>query len=242
MTEATTEDTRLIGDPSQEALDFLGSVRIGSQVTALRPDYRAFVLVAEGLAPGEPDAWSEALLSGAESAAAPLDSPHVADWAEAFKAFGAKPQRTRPSVAALLRRVPELPRVDRLTDAYNAISVRHGIPLGGEDIDTYVGPLRLDRATGDEPFETTASGEPVIEHPEPGEVVWRDDAGVTCRRWNWRQCTRTRLTTGTTRAVFVFDALGSLSDAELAAAGEEFTAALLDGNPGVRIASRTVRS
>jgi DNA/RNA-binding domain of Phe-tRNA-synthetase-like protein len=240
--EATTDDVRTDGDPSPEALDFLGSVRIGSQVTALRPDYRAFVLVAEGLRPGDPDGWSEALLSGAESDAAAADSPHVLDWAEAFRAFGAKPQRTRPSVTALLRRVPELPRVDRLTDAYNAISVRWGIPIGGEDLDAYAGPLRLERATGDEPFETTASGEPVVEHPEPGEVVWRDDAGVTCRRWNWRQCTRTRLTTATTRAVFVFDALGSLPDADLDAAAAAFTAALAEGSPGVRTAARVVGS
>ena len=235
MTEATTR-----GDLTPPAVDFLAAVRIEPEVTALRPDYRAFVLVAEGLRPGGPDGWSEALLAGAESAAAAADAPHVLDWAEAFRAFGAKPQRTRPSVAALLRRVPELPRVDRLTDAYNAVSVRFGIPIGGEDLDAYRGALRLARARGDEPFETTASGEPVVEHPEPGEVVWRDDAGVTCRRWNWRQCTRTRLTTSTTRAVFVFDALGSLPDAELAAAGEAFSTALAEGNPGVRLASRVL--
>jgi len=235
VTEGNARD-----DLSPPARDFLAAVRIEPEVTALRPDYRAFVLVAEGLRPGEPDGWSEALLTGAESAAAAADGPHVLDWAEAFRAFGAKPQRTRPSVAALLRRMPELPRVDRLTDAYNAVSVRYGIPIGGEDLDAYRGALRLARASGDEPFETTAAGEPVVEHPEPGEVVWRDDAGVTCRRWNWRQCTRTRLTTSTTRAVFVLDALGSLPDAELAAAGEAFGTALAEGNPGVRMASRVV--
>ena len=235
MTEVTTR-----GELTPPALDFLRTVRIEPEVTALRPDYRALVLVAEGLRPGEPDGWSEALLAGAESAAAAADAPHVLDWAEAFRAFGAKPQRTRPSVAALLRRVPGLPRVDRLTDAYNAVSVRFGIPVGGEDLDAYRGALRLVRAGGDEPFGTTASGGPVVEHPEPGEVVWRDDDGVTCRRWNWRQCTRTRLTTSTTRAVFLFDALGSLPDGELAAVDEAFTAALLDGNPDVRLASRVV--
>ena len=41
-----------------------------------------------------------------------------------------------------------------------------------------------------------------------GEIVWRDDAGVTCRRWNWRQCVRTRLTEATTEALFIIDGLG----------------------------------
>jgi len=216
---------------------WLAAARIDPAVPALRPDYRALLVAADGLRPGPSDKWSEALLVDAERHAPPLGHPHVAAWADAFRAFGAKPQRTRPSLAALLRR-DGLPRIDRLTDAYNAISVRYAVPLGGEDLDAYVGPLRLTRAAGDEPFETVAAGEPVVETPEPGEVVWRDDAGVTCRRWNWRQCTRTRLTTSTARAVFVLDALGPMDDAALAAAGDALAEALRAGSPGVRIERR----
>jgi len=102
------------------------------------------------------------------------------------------------------------------------------VPAGGEDLDGYSGPLRLTRADGSEAFDTIADGEPVTEHPEPGEVIWRDDAGVTCRRWNWRQCVRTRLSPSTTRAVFIFDALETLGDDELAAVGDELVAALGD--------------
>jgi len=220
--------------------DFLAAVRVVPQVRELRPDYRALLVVADGLRPGPSDDWSQSLLADAEAHPASLDDPHVLAWAEAFRAFGAKPQRTRPSVTALLRRVPGLPRVDRLTDAYNAISVRHAVPVGGEDLDAYAGTMRLVRAGGDEPFETTASGEPVVESPDPGEVVWRDDAGVTCRRWNWRQTTRTRLTTATTRAVFVLDALGPLSDGALVAAGDALMTALTAGSPHATVASRTV--
>jgi DNA/RNA-binding domain of Phe-tRNA-synthetase-like protein len=69
---------------------------------------------------------------------------------------------------------PGLPRIDRLTDIYNAMSVKHLLPIGGEDR----GPARLVRAAGDEPFDTIREGQPVTEHPEPGEVVWRD-VGLT---------------------------------------------------------------
>jgi DNA/RNA-binding domain of Phe-tRNA-synthetase-like protein len=223
-----------------DAHDFLAAVRIDDAVRALRPDYRAFLLAAENLVPGPPDDWSEGLLAAAEAQPVPLTDPHVLAWAQAFREFGAKPQRTRPGVTALLRRLPQLPRVDRLTDAYNAVSIRYGVPIGGEDLDAYVGTMRLTRAAGDEPFETTASGQPVVESPEPGEVVWRDDAGVTCRRWNWRQCTRTRLTGSTTRAVFVLDALGAMSDAALAAAGDALATALRAGSPHATVATRTV--
>ena len=50
-------------------------------------------------------------------------------------------------------------------------------------------------------------GAPVVESPEPGEVIWRDDLGVTCRRWNWRQGRRTAITATTTSAVFLLEGL-----------------------------------
>jgi DNA/RNA-binding domain of Phe-tRNA-synthetase-like protein len=117
-------------------------------------------------------------------------------------------ERTRNSLEALLRRSEAgLPRVNRLTDIYNAVSVLHQVPLGGEDLTRYRGAPWLIRATGEERFDTMAGGEAVIEHPEPGEVVWRDDEGVTCRRWNWRQGRRTQLTDDTTTALFILDVL-----------------------------------
>ena len=213
---------------------------IDPAVLDLRPDYLARLVVAEGLQPGPSDAASEEVLAAAEDAARslldgrpPEALVEVEQWREAYRAFGAKPQRTRPSVDALLRRVADgLPRVDRLTDVYNAVSIRHLLPLGGEDLDRYAGAPRLVRAGGDEPFETTSNGEAVIEHPEPGEVVWRDDLGVTCRRWNWRQCSRTRLTGSTTRALFVLDALGALGGDGLAAAEAELVEVLARLSPG----------
>lgn len=220
---------------------WLASAYVDPSVFALRPDYRALLILADGLVPGPSDGVTEKLLRAAEDGA-PADHQHVEAWREAFRAFGAKPQRTRPSVDALVRRAPQgLPRVDRLTDAYNAVSVLHAVPIGGEDVDRYRGPLRLVRATGDEPFDTMVDGEPAVEHPSPGEVVWRDDEGVTCRRWNWRQCVRTRLGPNTTKAVFILDALGPMSDAALAEAGSALVDALRATSPGVQMESRTLQ-
>jgi DNA/RNA-binding domain of Phe-tRNA-synthetase-like protein len=220
---------------------WLAAAYVEREVFALRPDYRALLILAEGLAPGPSDGVSEKMLRAAEEAA-PADHPHVEAWREAFRAFGAKPQRTRPSVDALLRRLPQgLPRVDRLTDAYNAISVLHAVPIGGEDVDRYRGPLRLVRATGEEPFDTIVDGQPAVERPSPGEVVWRDDDGVTCRRWNWRQCVRTRLGPTTIRAVFILDALGPMTGAALTEAGSALIDALHAISPGVRLETRTLQ-
>jgi DNA/RNA-binding domain of Phe-tRNA-synthetase-like protein len=232
------------GEVTSAAEEWLAAASIDPSVGALRPDYRALLIVAEGLLPGPGDAFSQELLAEAEAKASdPEQHPHIAEWREAFRAFGAKPKRTRPSVDALLRRAPEgLPRIDRLTDIYNAVSVTHVVPLGGEDLDHYTGPLRLTRAEGTEPFELMSAGEPVTENPRAGEVIWRDDQGVTCRRWNWRQCVRTRLTTATTRAVFILDALSAMEDPALEAAARALTDALHHISPEARTATRLLRA
>lgn len=133
-----------------------------------------------------------------------------------------------------------LPRVNALTDVYNAISVLHQIPLGGEDFNRYDGPARLLGATGEEPFDTTANGKTVIEHPEPGEVVWGDEVGVTCRRWNWRQGRRTGLTDTARTALFILDALAPVTDAELHATGDALAEALTGVGADVQVSRRLV--
>ena len=227
----------------------LEQAAVDDTVFALRPDYRALLLAVEGLEPGPSDAGTEQLLQQAESAAReellgrPVeDLPHVASWREAYRAFGAKPQRTRNSLEALLRRAETgLPRVNRLTDVYNAVSVLHQVPLGGEDLDRYTGPPRLVLATGEESFDTTSGGETVVERPDTGEVVWCDDAGVTCRRWNWRQARRTQLADSTTAALFILDALDPLTDDALGAAADALVAHLAELGPDVRVARRLLR-
>ena len=227
---------------------FLAGARVDDDVFALRPDYRALLLAVGGLVPGQSqqpgDEAGEELLQAAEAsardalAAGPVDQrPHVAAWREAYRAFGAKPSRTRNSLEALTRRAPGgLPRVNRLTDLYNAVSVLHQIPLGGEDLTRYQGSPRLIRATGTEPFDTVADGAEVIEHPEPGEVVWCDEAGVTCRRWNWRQGRRTQLRDDTTAALFILDALAPVTGQQLQAAADDLVTRLAQLGPEVRVA------
>jgi DNA/RNA-binding domain of Phe-tRNA-synthetase-like protein len=226
--------------------EWLAAAWVADEVWELRPDYAALLVVADGLCPGPSDDTSDAILAAATQKAreqlngrSPEGLPHLVQWRDAFRAFGAKPQRTRPSVEALLRRLhPGLPRIDRITDAYNAVSIARLIPVGGEDLANYKGPARLVRATGDEAFDTTASGQPVVEHPEPGEVVWRDDLGVTCRRWNWRQCVRTRITTETTTALFVLDGLAATGANGLRNAEAELTESLTRLSPQARFAAR----
>ncbi|SEG94632.1 B3/B4 domain-containing protein (DNA/RNA-binding domain of Phe-tRNA-synthetase) [Nonomuraea solani] len=209
----------------------LDDISVDDAVFALRPDFAVLIMTAHGLRNGPTDDRSRVWL--AEASAQEIQGDKIDAWKEAYKAFGAKPQRTRPSVDALTRRMP-LPEINQVVDAYNSISVKHALPIGGEDLDRYVGPARLVRAAGDEPSEEA------LGQPEPGEVIWRDDVGVTCRRWNWRQVVRTRLTEETTNAIFLLERLEPMSLEELKQAGEELADLLSELSPEVRIASRLV--
>ncbi|MET8162111.1 phenylalanine--tRNA ligase beta subunit-related protein [Sphaerisporangium sp. NPDC005289] len=217
----------------------IGAIWIDEAVTRLRPDFHVLAIGAYGLLNGPSDERSRGWLAEAAAGAVTPGHENILAWQDAYRAFGAKPQRTRPSVDALVRRMPP-PEINLVVDAYNAISIRHVLPIGGEDLAHYEGTARLVRASGEEPFDAVEKGETVIDHPEIGEVVWRDDRGVTCRRWNWRQCVRTRITEDTVDALFLLERLAPMSLEELAAAGEELSGLLREITPGVRVESRLV--
>lgn len=211
----------------------LNDIHIDQAVLDLRPDFAVLLVEAAGFVNGPSDDRSRKWLAKAAEKAAPLDDKKIESWRDAYRAFGAKPSRTRPSVDALIRRMP-LPEINLVVDAYNSISVRHTLPIGGEDLRRYEGPARLVRATGDE------KADEVLGDPEPGEVIWRDDAGVTCRRWNWRQGVRTRITEETADAIFILERLAPMTMEELATAGDELITLLHLISPDVRTSTRTI--
>ncbi|WP_030925394.1 B3/4 domain-containing protein [Streptomyces sp. NRRL B-24720] len=225
------------------------TLTVSDDVRTLAPGFTYLAVEARGLVNGESNEDSSALLDDATrrlvarlDGRAPHEDPHVAAWRDAYTTFGAKPSRTRNSAEALARRAltdAGLPRINMLVDLYNAISVAHLIPVGGEDTDRIQGAMRLVRSTGQEPFRTVAGGEEAVEHPEPGEVVWCDDEGVTCRRWNWRQGVRTRLTEESVNALFLLEALAPMTTGELEAAGTELAESLEKLSPGAQITVRT---
>lgn len=227
---------------------YLDSATVDPSIFDLRPDYRVLLIVIDNITPSPSDSDSESLLQEAETTARNLlankpvtELPHIASWREAYKAFGAKPNKTRNSLEALTRRVEAgLPRVNRLTDVYNAICVKHQIPLGGEDLDKYSGAPKLIRSTGKESFEANSQGGKVLENPDVGEVVWCDEEGVTCRRWNWRQGPRTALEEGTRRVLLILDVLDPVTNEKVSAAADELVEVLRRTSPGIVAARRLI--
>ncbi len=198
---------------SLSALDWIAQATVARQVTDRWPDYRVHLVACDAVDAAALAGLADTLIGQATAAARACrggDDAHVLRWQDAYRDFGIRPRVARSSVDALLRRAASdagLPRISVLVDLYNAISVLHRVPIGGEDLDRYDGPARLVLATGDEPFQTIAHGEAVTEYPDPGEPIWIDDTGITCRRWNWRQTTRTAIHASTHRVGFIIDTL-----------------------------------
>jgi len=202
---------------------------IAPEIHARNPDFHLLSIVVTGAQVTTPNLRElESVVAKAEQAAQnddPERDLHLAAWADAYRAFGARPNRTPCSATALLKRTRRqgLPRISPLVDAYNAVSVLYGLPIGGEDLDLYQGRPRLLVANGDEPFQTRKDGAEVTEHPDAGEIVWCDDVGVTCRRWNWRQGQRTLVSDETRSLWLLLEALGSMPPERLEAAGQDLT-------------------
>jgi len=214
------------------------SPHIAPEVFVLAPEFRALSIEARSLINGPTtDFTSEALSRACASPCAePWAEEHREAWRQVFRAFGAKPQRTPCSAEALLKRVQRdgvLSSVNAVVDLYNAVSLQFAVPVGGENAAAYAGPPQLVRAQGNEQFDTIQSGIAVRESPDPGEVVWRDSVGVTCRRWNWRQGVRTRIELATTHMWFILEALPPMPDAALHRAGDVLMEGLSHLSPRV---------
>ncbi len=127
-------------------------------------------------------------------------NPVIAVWREAFQKFKTK-KGARSSIEALLKRVKNdnhISAINPLVDIYNSISLRYGLPCGGEDMDAFEGDIRLTKAVGNEQFIPLGSCENAP--PYEGEIVYKDDKGAICRCWNWREAQRTMLTENTRNA------------------------------------------
>ena len=134
--------------------------------------------------------------------------PEIQAWRRAFGRMGLKPTQYRCASEALLRRFRKedaLPRLHPLVDVCNAISLAFAIPVAAFDVAGIDGDLVVRRAVGDEDY-LTFSGE--HESPEPGEVIFADDARqVHARRWSNRQSGRSAVAAPTTSALIVAEAM-----------------------------------
>lgn len=149
------------------------------------------------------------------------ENPVIRTWRDAFQKFKTK-KGARCSIEAMLKRISKgnsIGTINPLVDIYNGISLKYGVPVGGEDIDKFDGDNRLTIAEGGEEFITYGSDK--SEPPYEGEVVYKDNAGAICRCFNWRESVRTMLSEETTNAFMCIETVVGEKDDVLDAALDE---------------------
>jgi DNA/RNA-binding domain of Phe-tRNA-synthetase-like protein len=168
--------------------------------------------------------------------------PSLAAWRRAFTAFGVEPTRYRSAAEALLRRLTkhgDVPSLGLLVDLGNLVSIRHALPVAVLDLRAIVGGITVRLAVGEETFTDLGSGE--TQRPEPGEVIFVDDAGhVAARRWSWRQSAESATRPDTTDVLLTVEGHHEQAPEDVAAAVSDLSGLLGAHAPGAAVRSQVL--
>lgn len=172
-----------------ETFDIFPHLEIGVVVLRGIDNTRAAAETAAGLAQA-----CEAL--GKRLAAAGGTLPEIQTFADGMKKFVRK-KGCRASLDAMARRIAKgdtVGSINPAVDLYNTICLTHLFTCGGENLARIEGDMVLGLAAGTEPF--VPLGESENSPPRPGELVYRDNAGIVVRSWVWRESDRTKIDAG----------------------------------------------
>lgn len=210
------------------------------------PTTRGGVILADNLVNGPtPPALADAYTTEQQATIARIGStplselPSLSAWRRVFAQFGVQPTKYRNAAEALLRRLTkkgDIPSLNLLVDIGNLVSIRYGLPVAFFDRRAFTGTVTVRFATGAEHFTDLGASESV--HPEPGEVVFVDEAGlVSARRWCWRQSDQSASRADTTAALVTVEGHHDTASADVSAALTDLETLLLHYIPGARLES-----
>jgi DNA/RNA-binding domain of Phe-tRNA-synthetase-like protein len=99
---------------------------------------------------------------------------------------------------------------------------------------TTTGTVTVRFANGDERFTDLGTDE--IAHPDPGEVIFVDEAGlVSARRWCWRQSEQSAAREDTTEALITVEGHHASAEADVRAALTDLQTLLGEYMPGAAL-------
>ncbi len=137
------------------------------------------------------------------------EHPKINCWRKAYSIFCGEPKKNKSSIESLYRRIlsgEELRHINKLVDIYNLLSIKYMLPIGGEDLDKIEGNIELTFASSNEKPIITL-GDKDARPPHENEVIYKDQISAICRRWNWREADRTKLTEETKNSILVIEGL-----------------------------------
>jgi lysyl-tRNA synthetase, class I len=133
--------------------------------------------------------------------------PEIAAWRAAFATFGVKPSKYLCSAEALAKRALKgnPAQVSPAVDAYNAVSIKHLLPMGALDLDKLRGDLVIRHGKeGEKASLLGIEGEVEV---KPEQVIYADQNQVVTWLWNHRDAASTAVKDGSKHVVFLADSL-----------------------------------
>jgi DNA/RNA-binding domain of Phe-tRNA-synthetase-like protein len=167
------------------------------------------------------------------------DLPSISAWRATFSRFGVKPTQYRNAAEALLRRLTkqgDIPSINPLVDLANLVSIRWRLPVAVFDQAMATGITSVRFAEGTEQFTDLGSDAPT--NPEPGEVIFVDEAGlVSARRWCWRQSDQSAARTTTVDVLITVEGNHDTAEADVAGATQDLLVLLAEYQPSAVVNS-----
>lgn len=142
--------------------------------------------------------------------------PLISPWKTVYEEFGKKPEKNHTIVEQLMRRIfakKTIKSVSKLVDLKNYITLKYLVPVGVFDIDKIEGDLALGFSKSRRRFKPESSSKK--EMTDYNEVVYKDDNDVLCRKWNWKESEKTKITKGTKNAVFCIDGINPVKQEKI---------------------------
>jgi DNA/RNA-binding domain of Phe-tRNA-synthetase-like protein len=195
------------------------TIGIDKEIFEIAPGYRRAILIGKNI---KNEVSNDKLIQTLRNQEAKtrqsvtVDDERLVAWRELFHKLGVKPNKYRPSIDALTRRVlndNQLPNISTLVDIGTILSLRHTLPCGAHSLNDVNNSLILKSAMGNEKF--TAFGSDETETIPAGEIIYTDDDIVATSKWTWRQAKHTIIKPETTAFEFNIDALSVISDSTL---------------------------
>jgi DNA/RNA-binding domain of Phe-tRNA-synthetase-like protein len=198
-------------------------LQIHQSIFSNSPTFRRGIVVANNIHNQDTSPELEDMLNQAITQASkkPTDfntDSRIVVWDTAHRQFGSNPNKFPPAHRNLLKRVQkngaQIPFINKVVAIMNINSITDVMPVGGDDLILTGQCLELRYANGSETFIPLGSPE-IVEHPDPGEIIYvvAESGQVMCRRWNWRNAHRTRITEDSHTIVINIDGLGEDSEA-----------------------------
>jgi DNA/RNA-binding domain of Phe-tRNA-synthetase-like protein len=224
----------------------MAGFRYDDDLLEVFPRTRGGVIHAVGLDNGQPcSALTDRFLDEQrkvkeELGGTPLSElSSISAWRSTFAGFGVKPTQYRNAAEALLRRLTkqgDIPSINPLVDLANLVSIRWRMPVAVFDQTSVSGMTWVRFAEGGEQFTDLGSDAPTS--PEPGEVIFVDEAGlVSARRWCWRQSDQSAARPTTAEVLITVEGQHPGAEADVAGATQDLLDLLAEYQPNAVVNS-----